>query len=67
MNTKQGKKLWGRKIVMYEDGASKSDRGWIYDPIIYLDDGSYLRFSVQESDDFYGVKVTRYKNGKILK
>ena len=65
MNAKQGKKLIGRRIVMYESGRFKDERGWLYDPIIYLDDGSVLKFSVQEGGSEYGVRILRVKNGKV--
>lgn len=65
MNAKQAKRLVGRKIVAVDLGGRwEGDGGcrvWMHDPTITLDDGSRLRFVVEEHPigADYGVSIVR--------
>lgn len=60
------RELIGKTIVGFEANAIRgngADGGSTHDPVIYLDDGSFLRFQTQETIDGggYGVFVVRGK------
>lgn len=53
------KRLEGKRIVRFRSNPFRTARGdWAHSPTISLDDGSLLRFVVEETDSYeYGVFI----------
>lgn len=62
----QARQLVGRTIVGFDPCPFDDGRGGIaHDPVILLDDGSRLRFVVEETDvGEYGVWIGKYPGPK---
>jgi hypothetical protein len=58
--------LVGRKIVGFElQGARDKSRGvMLYAPVITLDNGARVSFTVQEGEDDYGIDPTYWPKKK---
>jgi hypothetical protein len=57
------RQLVGRRIINFDPGSFNDSRGGVaHDPVITLDDGSVLSFSVEETDTGdYGIHITKTK------
>jgi hypothetical protein len=57
------RQLVGRRIIDFDPGTFDDARGGkAHDPVITLNDGSVLSFSVEETDTGnYGIRITKTK------